>query len=554
MNSCTTAYILYGILWSLKLQSFKRIKNKLISEANNPLFLEKVFSKVDYWHRNHYRKSGAPYIKHLYETAYQLYLWGFSDDIVAVGLLHDCMEDQNISFEELKSLFGEKIAEMVNGLTKIKKLSNEESQNKLETYRKFFQYLDKPDGLYVLAVKLADRLNNLHELAPLRKEKRLRIVSESISFYFPLTERLGAIEIANKILKIYFQNAQLEEFNEIVKKLKQVYADQKDKISRHRMLLKRIFRESNTTIFIEPYSLYDIYTRGEEFARKNPFIFKILIKDSDNPHHFLDFFSTQYHYHIETEDYWTSPKISGYRGIIGRYIDPEIGNLEIRIEPRSHALINQLGFIYILSHEKSKYHQHLLHQYQRAIHQISERLEEIQEPDELYELMIDTFEEKKIIVITPKNDIVSMPYHSTALDFAFKIHTDLGKSAKKIYVNDMVVPFNYQLKNGDKVFVEKAGSIQIAPNWYHWVNTYTARKEIRRHLKKIGQFDSSKSKEVSLILGDKEYRRFLTILQECKEILSVKITHSHQKYFIKVVYLQKDGKFSNFLNTLSSSD
>ncbi len=251
---------------------------------------------------------------------------------------------------------------------------------------------------------------------------------------------------------------------------------------------------------------------------------------------------------METEDNWRIEKKNGYRGIIGRYIDPALGNIEIRIEPRQHVKINQFGFIHILSHKDDPKFKQYLKQYKNAIHQISGRLADIQEPNELYELMTDTFEEKKIIVITPKNELISLPQYSTALDFAFKIHTDLGKKTRKIFVNDKAVPFNYPLKNGDKIFVEKAQSTQITPKWYHWVKTYHARKEIRRYLKEKGKFEESNKREIQLILNKKQYEEFLSFLPECKNLLFLEITNSHQRYFIHAQFIEKDGDFSEFIH------
>lgn len=529
------------------MKSIQKLRETLIQQSQNPLFISEVLERVDEWHRHHFRKSGAPYVKHLYETAYQLSLWGFGDELVATGLLHDVMEDQGVSYEELKTRFGKKIADMVDGLTKIKKLSNEEEQNKLETYRKFFTYLDKNYGLEILAVKLADRLNNLQELEPLRVEKRLRILSETLSFYLPIAVRFGAIDIANKILKVYFQNAQHSSFQNIIRTYKSHYRLHREHIARHLALLKRIFRDTRALITVKYFSLYDIYTRGEEIIQKNPIIFQILIPEEEDPIPFLEFFKNQYHYHVETEDHWFTPLPNAHRMVIAKHIDQALGNVEIHIEPETYALLNRLGFIYVLSNPHLPQSSTILSRYQRTIRQISEKLGEVQELEDLFELMQDTFQEQKIIVISPKNELISLPQRSTALDYAFKIHSRLGSTATRIFVNNYPVPFNQTLKMGDRIFVERSQEIQIRPEWYFWVNTYTARREIRRYLKSVGLFEKKEKQEAIFTIDRKEYSRFLSLLNNYTDLLGLEIIPSHEIYFIKISFIGHPGELSEFV-------
>ena len=445
-------------------------------------------------HKDQYRKSGEPYIFHPLAVAkIAAEKIGLDSIGIASALLHDVVEDSKYSIEDIESRFGETIAKIVSGLTKISKLKKDKILSiQAENFRKMLLTLN--DDVRVILIKIADRLHNMQTMNFMPSEKQTKISSETLYIYAPIAHRIGLYEIKSELEDLSLKYTEPEVYNEIDEELKKSKVDQNLYIRNFSRKISEKLRSQDISFVINGRGK-SIFSIRNKMINKNISIEEVydrfairIIYNSDKKNEKLLAWKI---YSIVTDVYrpnptrlrdWISnPKTNGYEALHTTVVGPNRKWIEVQIRSERMHEIAERGYAAHFKYKQGDSEE-------SGIEQWLNRLKEVMENQESNAIdFVDDFKlnlySNEIFVFTPEGDLISLSKGATALDFAFAVHTGLGLKTRGTKVNGKIVPLSFVLKSGDQVQVIKSNNSKPTASWLNYVVTSRAKSKIRAALK-----------------------------------------------------------------------
>ncbi len=440
-------------------------------------------------HGSQTRASGDPYFSHPLEVAGILTGMRLDGDTIATALLHDTVEDTVATIEEIEELFGDNVARLVDGVTKLSRIEiPAESHVQAENFRKFV--LAMSNDIRVLLVKLADRLHNMRTLHHIDDpEKRHRIALETMEIYAPLAERIGMREMQDELEDIAFRELNPEAYESITARMAFLRKEggniERTVISQLSKALKEFgIKPKISGREKRPYSIWKKMERYHiSFEQLTDVMaFRIIVKDIPACYQTLGIVHGKWPMIPDRfKDYISTPKGNNYRSIHTSVIGPERQRIEIQIRTQEMHDIAELG---VAAHWKYKQGAKSMDGSQyRWLRELLEILEQASSPEEFLEHTKLAMFQDQVFCFTPKGDLISLPRGSTVVDFAYAVHTDVGDSCVGAKVNGRMVPLRHQLQNGDQVEILRSEAQRPSPRWESFVITGKARSAIRRFVR-----------------------------------------------------------------------
>jgi guanosine-3',5'-bis(diphosphate) 3'-pyrophosphohydrolase len=466
--------------------------------------IRKAFDMALESHKNMRRKSGEPYIYHPIAVA-QIAAEeiGLGTTSIVCALLHDVVEDTELTLEDIERDFGKKTAKIIDGLTKISGVFDYNSSLQAENFRKML--LTLADDVRVILIKLADRLHNMRTMDFMPRQKQLKIASETIYLYAPLAHRLGLYAIKSELEDLSMKYLEPDTYKYIATQLNEKKAERNLFIKRFVEPITEILSEQGlrSSIFGRPKSIHSIWNK---MKKKNiPFeevydLFAIrIILDSAPEQEKADCWKA---YSIVTDlyrpnpdrlrDWVSSPKGNGYESLHTTVMGPKGQWVEVQIRTLRMNEIAEKGFAAHWKYKESTTDNGL----DQWIMKVREMLNnpEANALDFLDDFKMNLFSDE-IFIFTPKGALIQLPLGATALDFAFEIHTDVGAKCIGAKVNHKLVPLSYKLQNGDQVEIITSGKQVPKEDWLNIVVTAKAKSKIKSSLKEEKRKIAEQGKE-----------------------------------------------------------
>jgi len=452
----------------------------------------KAFDLAVEAHANQSRASGEPYVTHPIAVSQILADLGIDPIAITAGLLHDVPEDTEFSLAEVEDRFGPEVAHLVDGVTKLSRFStHSHEQRQAENIRKMF--LAMADDIRVVLIKLADRLHNMRTLGAFRAEKQQRIAHQTMEIYAPLAERLGIWQIKWELEDLSFKALEPEAYRELANLLDTRRTGRESYIERAIDALRPRLEEAGIDGELQgrPKHLYSIWKKmqrkGAEFGEiYDVYAIRLLVDDVRDCYAALGIVHALWRpIPGQFDDYIAVPKNNLYQSLHTAVIALDGKPLEIQI--RTHKM-HQVSEVGIAAHWRYKEGSRSDREYDAKLawlRQLMEWQREVSDATEFVEgIKLDIFQDQ-VFVFTPKGDIKDLPAGATPLDFAYRIHTDVGHRTIGAKVNNRLVPLDYRLKNGDIVeIVTTRGEHGPSRDWMNLVRTSHAREKIRQWFKK----------------------------------------------------------------------
>lgn len=488
----------YKELLKISYQSLSKDDRKLIRLAFN--------TSVDA-HKNQRRKSGEPYVFHPISVAKIVASKiGLDATCIAAALLHDVIEDTDYDEKKITEIFGKTICKIVVGLTKISKLSKDENVSlQAENFRKMLLTLN--DDVRVILIKIADRLHNMQTLDSMPNGKQIKIASETLYIYAPIAHRIGLFDVKSELEDLGLKYTEPEIFNELKNKIEETKVDQDKYIKNFSRRISEKLRPEKLKFKINgrPKSIHSIRNKiinknisFEEIYDK--FAVRIIYKSEKESEKFIAwkiYSIITDHYTpnpLRLRDWITSPRSNGYEALHITVVGPGSKWVEVQIRSERMHEIAEKGYA---AHYKYKGGDKA----ENGLEEWLNRLQEVLENTDTN--AIDFVEDFKlnlysteIFVFTPAGELKSLSKGSTALDFAFSVHTGLGLKTRGVKVNGKMVPLSHILNSGDQIEIIKSENTKPSSNWLDYVKTSRAKAKIRTALKEEKKLLAEDGKEI----------------------------------------------------------
>lgn len=471
--------------------------------------ITKAFHFAKQAHKGVRRLSGEPYILHPIAVAQIICEEiGMGSTSICAALLHDVVEDTDYTYEDISNLFGPKVANIVEGVTKINSgVFGNNASAQAETFKKLL--LTMSDDIRVILVKIADRVHNSRTLASMLPSKQYKIAGETMYIYAPLADRLGLNKIKTELENLSFSYEHPEEYHSIMEKLASSQPERDQAFEKFTPAITEALDAMGVRYTIQsriksPYSIW------QKMQNKNvPFeeIFDILaIRIIFTPQNRAEEVSESFRIYsaltkiykphpTRFRDWLSNPKANGYQALHNTFMSREGKWIEVQIRSDRMDDIAEQGFAAHWKY-KDKNAPYDENELDKWLNSIKEILDDPQ-PDTLD--LLDTIKlnlyAKDILVFTPKGEIRTMPLNSTVLDFAFSIHSSLGLHCFGAKVNHKLVPLSYRLKSGDQIEILTSATKQIKPDWLQLATTAKARTKIQAVLRREAREQQRKGEE-----------------------------------------------------------
>ncbi len=479
---------------------------KNVRDAEDTRQIRKAFNIALDAHKDMRRKSGEPYIYHPIAVAkIAAEEIGLGPTSIICALLHDTVEDTDITLEDIEGWFGKKVRKIIDGLTKISGVFDQTSSIQAENFRKMLLTLS--DDVRVILIKLADRLHNMRTLESMAPNKRLKIANETLFLYAPLAHRLGLNSIKSELEDLSLKYTQTEIYEEIAAKLEKTRAVRNRFITRFTLPIKRELDELGFQFTIKgrTKSVYSIFNK---IKNKNiPFeeiydLFAIrVILDSEANTEKADCWKA---YSVVTDyyqpnpdrlrDWISSPKSNGYESLHTTVMSPTGKWVEVQIRTRRMDEIAEKGYAAHWKYKESSDNASGLDLWLTKIRETLEN-KESGALDFVDDFKLNLFAEE-IFVFTPNGDLKTLPKGATALDFAFEIHSQIGAHCIGAKVNLKLVPLSFKLKSGDQIEIITSQKQKPKEDWLRYVTTARAKSKIKNLLKEEKKRIASEGKEI----------------------------------------------------------
>jgi len=457
-------------------------------------------------HQNMRRKSGEPYIYHPIAVA-QIAAEeiGLGTTSIVCALLHDVVEDTDITLDDIEREFGKKVTKIIDGLTKISGVFDYNSSLQAENFRKML--LTLADDVRVILIKLADRLHNMRTMEFMPRDKQLKISSETVYLYAPLAHRLGLYTLKSELEDLSMKYMEPVTYKFIAQQLNEKKAERENFIRDFISPIKDILNEQglDADVYGRPKSIHSIWTK---MRKKNiPFdevydLFAIRIILNSKPENeksdcwkAYSIVTDLYHPNPDRlRDWISSPRANGYESLHTTVMGPRGQWVEVQIRTTRMNEIAEKGFAAHWKYKEEPNNDSGLDQW---IHKVRELLSnpEANALDFLDDFKMNLFSDE-IFIFTPKGSLIQLPVNATALDFAFEIHTDIGASCIGAKVNHKLVPLSYKLQNGDQVEIITSSKQSPKEDWLNFVVTAKAKSKIKSSLKEEKRKIAENGKEI----------------------------------------------------------
>ena len=481
--------------------------------------IQKAYSYALTHHGEQVRKSGEPYIIHPVDVAYTIADLGLDEKTICAALLHDVVEDTDVTYEDIKNEFGEEIAEMVDGVTKLKQIqyaSIEEHQ--VENYRKMFLAMGK--DIRVIIIKLADRLHNMRTLEFLKRDRQIAIAQETMQLYAPLANRLGLYAMKWELEDLGFQYLYPEEYKELVKGIEQKREQRLKFIEKImadiRVQLKKQHIEAEVTGRAKHlYSIYRKMMRDNKTLDQiyDLFALRIIVNSVKDCYTALGVVHEMYSpMPGRFKDYIAVPKTNMYQSIHTTLLGEKGTPFEVQIRTWDMHRIAEYGiaahWAYKEANYGSKKGQKVVSVQEDKLAWLRETLEwqqEMQDPQEFLETLKTELFEDEVYVFTPKGAIKVLPRGATPIDFAYSIHAEIGNHMTGAKINSKMVPIITPVKNGDIVeIITSDNSKGPSMDWLKFVKSSTAKNKIQQWFKKERKVENTEKGKDAI---EKELKR-----------------------------------------------
>jgi len=467
--------------------------------------IRKAFEMALESHKDMRRKSGEPYIYHPIAVA-QIAAEeiGLGTTSIVCALLHDVVEDTDITLDDIEREFGKKTARIIDGLTKISGVFDYNSSLQAENFRKML--LTLADDVRVILIKLADRLHNMRTMDFMPRQKQLKIASETIYLYAPLAHRLGLYAIKSELEDLSMKYLEPDTYKYIANQLNEKKAERNAFVKAFVEPINEILKEQGlvANVYGRPKSIHSIWNKMKK--KSIPFeevydLFAIrIILDSAPEKEKADCWKA---YSIVTDlyrpnpdrlrDWVSSPKANGYESLHTTVMGPKGQWVEVQIRTQRMNEIAEKGFAAHWKYKESSSDNGLDQWIQKVRDMLSNP--EANALDFLDDFKMNLFSDE-IFIFTPKGALLQLPLGATALDFAFEIHTDVGAKCIGAKVNHKLVPLSYKLQNGDQVEVITSGKQTPKEDWLNIVVTAKAKSKIKSSLKEEKRKIAETGKEI----------------------------------------------------------
>ena len=474
----------------------------------NPEKLNKAYDFAVKAHRNQKRASGDPYSVHPIEVANILTDLKLDSATITTGLLHDTIEDTHATYETIKGEFGDEVAELVDGVTKISVLENTAASNsKAENFRKLI--LATSRDIRVLLVKIADRLHNMRTIKAIsKKDKRQRIAQETMEIYAPLADRMGMHRIRDELEDLSFEILNHDARYLIQKKLDEIKFDKKDIFENLSIELKQLLKENNISSKIfgrekTPFSIWrKVQKKRVSLEEITDIIgFRIILDSIDDCYKTLGIIHKRFNcIPGKFKDYISSAKINGYKSIHTSVIGSNRKPIEIQIRTTKMHEFAERGIASHWQYKSSEKFNSLSWKEYDWLKDLVEIIEKNQNPEHYYEYTKLQMFQENVFCFTPKGSVIKLPKDATPIDFAYAVHTKIGDTAIGCEINGYKSELQTILRNGDRVKIITSKNNSPSLHWIPITKTGKARAAIRRYWHDKGEEKQDRIKKYNTIL------------------------------------------------------
>mgnify|MGYP003328239365 FL=1 len=483
-------------------------KVKSYNKFLNPETLDKAYNFAVKAHENQKRHSGDPYVIHPVAVANILTELKLDSATIATGLLHDTIEDTHATYQTIKDEFGQEVADLVEGVTKISELENQATANsRAENFRKLIIATSK--DIRVLLVKIADRLHNMRTISSIDKiEKRERIAKETMEIYSPLADRMGMNRIRDELEDLSFEvlnpNAR-KLIKDRLDKIKEnnlisfnAVAEEFTKLLQDHGLVARIFGREKT-----PFSIWRKMQNKRISLEQITDImgFRIILDDISACYKSLGIFHNKWNcIPGKFKDYISSPKINKYQSLHTAIIGPNQRPIEIQLRTMQMHEFAQRGVASHWKYKSSEKFNSLTWKEYDWLADLVEIIEKNQNPEDFYEYTKLQMFHENVFCFTPKGSVIKLPKDATPIDFAYAVHTQIGDTAIGSEINGKDSPLQSTLRNGDVVKIITSKRVSPSLHWLSLSKTGKARAAIRRYWQYKENTKSIKTKRYNTTL------------------------------------------------------
>lgn len=465
-----------------------------LSKKDEALLI-KAYNFAENAHKDQKRLSGEPYFTHVFETAKIIAKLGMDTKTIAAGLLHDVIEDTEITEEEIKKEFGEDIVFLINGVTKLGTLKYRGHERHVESLRKFFVAM--ANDLRVVIIKFADRLHNLRTLQYVREDKRERIAQESIEVYAPLANRLGMGKLKGEIEDAAFPYAYPNEYKEVEEKLQTERGKYEKYLKEVSTELKKELKKNKVETVEISYRMkhkYSLYKKLKKYDMDIDKIYdivalRVVVNTVEECYRVLGIIHSVWNpLPGRIKDYIAIPKPNGYRSIHTTIFTGSGGIAEIQIRTKEMHAEAAYGIAAHFAYKEQPNKKDKKIKDDKSKFAWIEELKNLHyttgKPQTLLEHLKMDFFNDRIFIFTPKGDVIDLPEESCTIDFAYSVHSDVGDHISGAKVNGKMTQIFTPLKNGDIVEIVTKADAHPSNKWLEYVKTAVAKKHIKSYLEK----------------------------------------------------------------------
>ncbi len=522
-------------------------KVKVYNKFLNPEKLNKAYNFAVKAHSNQKRASGDPYSVHPIEVANILTELKLDSATITTGLLHDTIEDTYATYETIRSEFGDEVADLVDGVTKISVLENTASSNsKAENFRKLILATSK--DIRVLLVKIADRLHNMRTIKAISKEeKRKRISQETMEVYAPLADRMGMHRIRDELEDLSFEILNNEARSLIQKRLDEIKLDKKDIFENLSKEFNQLLVQNNINSQIygrekTPFSIWrKVQKKRVSLEQITDIIgFRIILDSVDDCYKTLGIIHKKYNcIPGKFKDYISSAKINGYKSIHTAVIGSNKKPIEIQIRTNKMHEFAERGIASHWQYKSSEKFNSLTWKEYDWLKDLVEIIEKNENPEHSYEYTKLQMFQENVFCFTPKGSVIKLPKDATPIDFAYAVHTKVGNTAIGCEINGNKSELQTILRNGDRVNILTSKNQSPSLHWIPVTKTGKARAAIRRYWHDRGE---QKEKKV------KKYNTTLWISLPDKPGQLGNVSSLLGQHKLNISNLEMAGKNPNYIN------